>query len=162
MTKTPMPDDAATANAMPVIIHAQYIKDLSFENPFAPDTLKPSATRPETDIGFSMDVRNIEFGDSDRTFEVTLGVSAKAVKDGRVIFLVEVQYALVVSLHNVAEDKMHPLLLMEMPRYAFPFVRQIIADLTQQAGYAPLLLSPVDFRSFYMQKFAQQEARAQA
>lgn len=144
------------AQKLPVVIHAQYIKDLSFENPNAPQSLRPAKEgKPTMDINFSMDAQKTEaLGPGvDNAYEVTLGVRATAKKDGGIAFIVEIEYGLVVSLEGVPEEKAHPLLLIEMPRYIFPFVRQMIANVTQQGGYAPLLLAPVDFRSFYRQRF---------
>ncbi|MCB9988026.1 MAG: protein-export chaperone SecB [Rhodospirillales bacterium] len=140
---------------MPVTIQSQYIKDLSFENPGAPETLMALVgSKPEMDINFTMDARQLkEMGDN--LYEVVLGVTVTAKSDVKTLFIAEVMYGLTCTLNNIAEQKKHPLLLIEMPRYMFPFVRQIIADMTQSAGYAPLLLSPVDFRRFYVNRFGQ-------
>ena len=123
--------------------------------------MRVSAGRPAMDIGFTMDARKIEDAEDAQLFEVTLGVEATASRvdaDGKptVAFIVDLQYAVLLSLNDVPEEQAHPLLLIEMPRYAFPFVRQIIADATQQAGFVPLLLQPVDFREFYMQRYGGQ------
>lgn len=141
---------------LPLVIHAQYIKDLSFENPNAPVSLRPAKDgKPTMDISFSMDAQKTDAlgPGAENPYEVTLGVRATAKKDGAIAFIVEVEYGLVVTLEGVSEERAHPLLLIEMPRYLFPFVRQVIANVTQQGGYAPLLLAPVDFRSFYRQRF---------
>ena len=154
--------DAAAQEAMrpaqrlPVVIHAQYMKDLSFENPNAPRTLRPAKEiKPTMEINFSMDAQKTDSmaPEIENAYEISLGVRATAKKDGMIAFIVEVEYGLIVSLEGVPEDKVHPMLLIEMPRYIFPFVRQMIADVTQQGGYVPLMLAPVDFRAFYMQRF---------
>ena len=144
------------AQKLPIVIHAQYMKDLSFENPNAPASLRPAKDgKPVMDISFSMDAQKTDSLGPDvaNAYEVTLGVRATAKKDGIIAFIIEIQYGLVATLEGVSEDKVHPMLLIEMPRYIFPFVRQMIANVTQQGGYVPLLLSPVDFRAFYMQRF---------
>jgi preprotein translocase subunit SecB len=142
------------AGRLPVVIHGQYIKDLSFENPNAPASLRPAKDgKPVMDINFSMDAHKIAMPGLDNAYEVTLGVAATAKKDGNIAFILEVEYALTVSLEGVAEESVHPMLLIEMPRYMFPFVRQIVANVTQQGGFMPLMLAPVDFRNFYMQRY---------
>lgn len=150
-------DDMQSINRLPVVIHAQYIKDMSIENPNAPDSLKMTGGRPSLDVAFSMDARSIKEEGMKNLFEVTLGIEATAKKDETVAFIIELQYAVLVSLNDVPDEQAHPLLLIEMPRYVFPFARQIIADATQQAGFTPLLLSPVDFRDFYVQRYGQKQ-----
>ncbi len=143
-----------TAGRLPVIIHGQYIKDLSFENPNAPASLRPAKDgKPVMDINFSMDAHKIAMPGLDNAYEVTLGVAATAKKDGNIAFILEVEYALTVSVEAMEEEKIHPMLLIEMPRYMFPFVRQIVANVTQQGGFMPLMLAPVDFRNFYAQRY---------
>jgi preprotein translocase subunit SecB len=141
------------AGNLPVTILAQYIKDLSFENPNAPDTLRRSDQRPVMDANFAMDARKIEFEGRDNIYEVVLGLQTAAKKGDKIAFMCEIQYGILVDMSQVPADQHHPMLLIEMPRFAFPFVRQIVSNLTQQAGYMPLLLAPADFRAFYMQRF---------
>ena len=127
--------------------------------------MRASAGRPTMDISFTMDARKIEDAEDAHLFEVTLGVEATARRvdaagKEMVAFIVDLQYGVLLSLNEISEDQAHPLLLIEMPRYAFPFVRQIIADATQQAGFVPLLLQPVDFREFYLQRYGAQKETA--
>lgn len=148
-------DDGRMAGHMPVMIHAQYIKDLSFENPNAPGALQPRGEgRPTMDVNFSMDARQLEESGRDNLYEVVLGVNVAARRGDETLFLIEILYGIKCSLRAVPAEKRHAMLLIEMPRHAFPFVRQIVANLTQQAGYMPLLLSPVDFKRFYIENFA--------
>ena len=149
-------------NRLPVVIHGQYIKDFSLENPNAPQAMRANAGWPTMEIGFTMDARKIEDAEDANLFEVTLGVEAitkRVDEHGKemIAFIVDLQYGVLLSLNEVSEEQTHPLLLIEMPRYAFPFVRQIIADATQQAGFVPLLLQPVDFREFYLQRYGGQK-----
>lgn len=159
-------DDTARpfAARLPVMIHGQYLKDLSFENPNAPQILRGGQGKPVMDVNFSMEARNIDpIEGNDRLYEVTLGVEATAKRGERTAFICEVQYAVLVSVgQDVPEDQIHPLLLIEMPRFAFPFVRQIVADMTQSAGFMPLLMAPVDFRAFYVQRFGGKDRAAAA
>ena len=144
-------------NRLPVTILAQYVKDLSLENPNAPDSLRPGSGRPQTDINFTMDARSVPDAENPGLYEVVLGVEVTAKVDDRVSFIVELQYGVLAALGNLPEEQIHPLLLVELPRLAFPFARQIIADATQAAGFPPLLLQPVDFREFYQRRNAEMD-----
>ena len=159
---TPAPGEGQQLNSLPLMIHAQYIKDLSIENPNAPASLKAGPGRPTLDVNFTMDAQKIKDEGPGNLFEVTLGIEATARRDDLVAFIVELQYSVLVSISNIPDEQVHPLLLVEMPRYAFPFARQIIADATQQAGFSPLLLAPVDFREFYLQRYGQPDSKAPA
>lgn len=158
MTDAPT-ENQNTQNAaagLPVTVLSQYVKDLSFENPNAPLTLRHSDDRPVMDASFSMDARRLEWEGRDFVYEVTLGIRTIAQKGDKAAFVCELEYGILCELRGVPEDQHHPLLLIEMPRLAFPFVRQIVATLTQQAGYMPLLLAPVDFRALYIQQFGEE------
>lgn len=146
---------------MPVTIMAQYVKDLSFENPNAPDSLRNGTERPVMDANFAMDARRVDWEGRNYIYEVVLGLKTAARKGEKTAFMCEIQYGILVDLSQIPEDQHHPMLLIEMPRFAFPFVRQIVANLTQQAGYMPLLLAPADFKAFYMQRFGEEIRRAQ-
>ena len=150
-----------TAGNLPIVIHAQYIKDMSFENPNTPQSLRSSNAGPEMDVNIGMDARKLEDGEAKNLYEVALNVRAEAKKDGEVMFLAELQYGMAVSLNDVPEDQHHPILLIEIPRMAFPYARQILSDLTVQGGYPPLLLNPVDFHALYVDRFKDEIEAAQ-
>jgi len=155
-------DDKIIAQDMPINIHAQYIRDLSFENPNAPDSLRTTTTAPEMDINIGMDARRLEGDEIKNLFEVVLNVRAAATRGEDPVFIAELQYGITVSIGDeVPEDNHHPLLLIEIPRMAFPFVRQIMSDVTVQGGYPPLLLNPVDFHALYMNRFGKEIEAAQ-
>jgi preprotein translocase subunit SecB len=158
---------AKLQRGLPVTIHGQYVKDISFENPNAPESLWADLGQPAMDINFSMGAKRIEMESGKVMFEVTLGVTATAKRGDMVGYIAEVEYAVLASLNGVPESHQHPTLLIKIPEFAFPFVRQIIADITQQGGYMPLLLAPVDFRAMYIDRFGdkdlpQKEAAAKA
>lgn len=157
-----MPDNVKSVDRLPVTIHAQYIRDLSFENPNAPMPLRKSDGDPFIDVDFSMDARKIEIKDYDDAFEVVMLVSIRAKKGEITTFICELEYGIMVTLHDVPSEKAHPLLLIEMPNYMFPYVRQIISDLTQQAGYMPFYLSPVNFKALYRKRFGGPKVSAPA
>lgn len=149
---------------LPVTIHAQYVRDLSFENPKAPDSMRASLGTPEMNVNIGMDARKLEDKEIKNLYEVALTVSATARRGEDVVFIAELIYGVTVSIGDVVpEDQHHPLLLIEIPRFAFPFARQIMATTTSQGGYPPLLLAPVDFQALYMDRFKDEiEASAKA
>ncbi len=147
-------EDKFRAADLPVSILTQYVRDISFENPNAPDSLRGGLTAPELDVNIGMDARKLPDGEIKNLYEVVLNAKAEAKRGDKVVFLAEVQYAMVVNVGaNVPEENHHPLLLIEIPRLAFPFVRQILSDLTSQGGYPPLLLGLVDFHALYLERF---------
>lgn len=152
------------ATDLPVTIHAQYIRDLSFENPEAPDSLRADSGMPEMNVNIGMDARPIEDEEIKSLYEVALSITATAKKGDNTVFVAEIVYGVTVSVGSaVPEDQHHPLLLIEIPRYAFPFARQILATTTSQGGYPPLMLNPVDFQALYMERFKEEiEASRQA
>jgi preprotein translocase subunit SecB len=138
-------------------IVAQYVKDLSFENPKAPDSLRIDG-KPSIDMGVEMNAQ----GRQDGLFEVELRLSIKASTDAMAVFHVELQYGGLFALQGVAEQDIEPLLLIECPRYLFPFAREIIARATSDGGfYPPFMLDPIDFAAIYVAR-QQQIARGPA
>jgi len=137
----------------------QYIKDLSFENPSAPGSLRQSDKQPQLDINVNVGARPV--GQSGE-LEVEITLEAKAKRANETIFVAEVKYAGVFQIRNVPQDQMGPLVLIECPRLLFPFARQILADATRQGGFPPLLIDPIDFVALYRQKMAEANVRAQA
>jgi len=124
---------------------AQYIKDLSVENPSAPQVFQWQAT-PQLDVQFNLNVSRV----SDDVHEVVLRIELKAASDQGAHFLVDLSYAGVFGMSNVPEEALAPFLLVEGPRLLFPFARQIVADAVQNLGFPPVLLDPIDFAGAYM------------
>ena len=153
--------DQVKAQSLPVQIHTQYVKDMSFENPNAPETLRPQQGSPEMDININLDAREIKEENYQALYEVVLSLTATAKREEKTVFLAEVHYGIVASLDGVPEDQHHPVLLIEVPRMAFPFARQVLADMTTSGGYPPLLLNPVDFQAMYVDRFKDQIKAAQ-
>lgn len=143
---------------VPVVIHAQYIKDLSFENPHAPDSLRTGNTeKPALNVNILLDAKKIEDAQLSALYEVTVSVKAESKRGQRTDYIVEMAYGAAVSLKDVPEDQHHPLLFIEVPRQLFPFIRHGVAQLTQGGGYVPLLLNPVDFMAMYVSRFGAKE-----
>ena len=137
-------DSSAAAPPLPTQIRvlAQFTRDLSFENPRAPDSLR-AATQPQIELGVEMSAR----GRTDGLYEVDLKLSAAAVSEGQPAFQIE----------GVPEEHLEPVLLVECPRYLFPFARRIISDATADGGFPPFMLEPIDFASVYAAQRAGQE-----
>jgi preprotein translocase subunit SecB len=157
-----MTDVDAAATAPPVAsagpqlrILAQFIRDLSFENPRAPDSLRQTS-QPNVDLGVEMSAR----GRTDGLFEVDLKLSAKATRDGEVAFHVELIYGGLFEVQGVENEALEPALLTECPRYLFPFARQIIAEMTSSGGFPPFMLEPLDFGAIYASQQVQREGGA--
>jgi len=137
--------------AMPQIgVLAQYVKDLSFENPHAPRSLAPSGQQPAINIQINVDASPVSGTD----FEVTLRLEGKAESQGMVLFAFELIFAGVFRIQNVPQDSIQPVVLIECPRLLFPFAREIIATTVRNGGFSPLLLEPVDFVALYRQRLA--------
>ena len=143
---------APAASTQPGIhVLGQYIKDLSFENPNAPRSLRPSDKAPKLDVNVNVNARP----QSESEFEIELKLDAKAARGDETLFIAEVSYAGLFQIRNVPQEHMHPLLLIECPRLLFPFARQILADATRQGGFPPLMIDPVDFAALYRQRMAE-------
>lgn len=153
-------ENAANEKNSGVVMHAQYLKDLSFENPNAPAALTSDGGAPEMDIKIGIDARKIpDNGDLKNLHESVLSIRAQAKrKNGDVMFIAELQYCVAVAIKESAmpEDQIHPFLYIEVPRMAFPFARQVLADTTVRGGFPPLLLQLVDFHALYLDRFAKE------
>ena len=127
-------------------ILAQFVRDLSFENPKAPESLRIEG-KPAIDLGVELNAQ----GRPDGLFEVDLKLSIKATTDAMTVFHVELLYGGLFQLNNVAPQDIEPMLLIECPRYLFPFARQIVASATADGGfYPPFMLEPIDFAGIYI------------
>src|SRR5579875_2158589 len=143
----------------PLVVNIQYVKDLSFEVPGAPQIFSSLRTQPGVQINLDVQARRIQEGQ--QVFEVTLAIRAEATEQPagageeqssvasgggqRTVFIAELAYAGIFTLNGVPENSVEPVLLVECPRLLFPFARTILADVTREGGFAPVLLQPIDF-----------------
>ena len=139
-----------------LIVHAQYIKDFSFENPNAPKILIENHGQPDVEINVSVAAKLI----GDNQYEVLLNLGAKAVADETTMFLVDLTYAGLVSPQSVGENDINPLIMIEAPRLLFPFARALISDATRDGGFMPLNIQPVDFVAVYQNNLERQASAA--
>ena len=144
----PGPNPNPPPQAGPLTVHGQYIKDFSFENPRAPQSLIEQK-QPQLALNVNVTTRQFDA----KTFEVTLTVEANATTaEKEPLFMLELVYAGTVSLGEVPQEAFGPLLLIETPRLLFPFARAIVANATREAGFPPLNIAPVDFVALYRQQ----------
>jgi preprotein translocase subunit SecB len=145
------------AGAEPQIsVLAQYVKDLSVENPSAPAVFQWTE-QANLDVQFNINVDKV----GEDVHEVTLKIDVAARSGQGVHFVVDLSYAGLIGLRNLPEEALGPVLLIEAPRLLFPFARQIIADAVTGAGFPPLMLDPIDFGAAYLSQLqAAQESGA--
>jgi preprotein translocase subunit SecB len=166
MTDVPVSDtevpaaDQGAQNAQPggFRILTQYVRDLSFENPKAPESLRLEG-KPAIDMGVELNAQ----GRPDGLFEVDIRLNVKATSEQTPVFNIELVYGGLFQLNNVAPADIEPMLLIECPRYLFPFAREIVARATSDGGfYPPFMMDPIDFVAIYMARQQQMAANADA
>ena len=148
-------NDKQTAQASLNVL-AQYVKDLSFESPNAPNSLRGRDKAPTININVNVNANPL----SEKEFDVHLTLNAKASSGNDVLFNVELIYGGVFRIEGFPQEHMLPLLFIECPRLLFPFARQIVADATRNGGFPPLMLDPIDFAQMFQQRMAEEQARA--
>jgi preprotein translocase subunit SecB len=151
---------ASTANgdgaalAQPgVRVLAQFVRDLSFENPRAPESLRTGLAQPQIDLNVEMNARVRPDG----LYEVDLKLTAKAQSEGQPNFHVELLYGGLFQITGVPEADLEPVLLIECPRFLFPFARRVIADVTVDGGFPPFMLEPIDFAAVFAARRTQMD-----
>lgn len=159
LTDLNMDPAANGADTGPVAgIISQYVKDLSVENPNAPESFQYT-DKPQIDLQFNIGAKPV----NDEVHEVELKVNVTAKTDQGSVYLVELSYCGLIGMRNMPDEQMHAFMYAEAPRLLFPFARRVIADATRDAGFQPLMLDPIDFNGLYMQQLqakAEQEAAA--
>lgn len=140
-----------------ISVNSQYLKDLSFENPNAPYSIGALTEAPEVDIALDVNVTKLEEID---TYEVSLKIETKAVnpKDSKIVFVVDLEYAGIFTLQNIPNDQKTILLGVHCPAMLFPFARKILASVTQDGGYQPLMIDPIDFGALFQKKMLEEQA----
>lgn len=135
-----------------------YIKDLSFENPHAPEVFSAQGQEPSVEVNLQLDNKKID----DDNWEVALQINAKVVNksDKKVLFILEIEHAAVFLMKNIPEEHIAPLLGVDCPTLLFPFTRQIVSQASIDGGYVPFMMEPVNFMALYQnaQKKKQEEA----
>ena len=145
--------DGGTRAAPRLSIRAQYVKDLSFENPNAPSSLRSERSQPVINVDVDVDARSL--GNSN--YEVGLRITANASRGDSTLFVVELQYSGVFLIQNFPPERLESACMIECPRIMFPFARRVIAETTRDGGFAPLLLDPINFSELYRQHRAKRD-----
>ena len=151
---TQNPTAAGQQPPQPLVVNIQYVKDLSFEVPGAPQVFTQLKTSPQVNINLDVQARRVQ--DGQNIFEVALVIRAEAHDtsgqgNGQAqsvpptVFVAELTYAGVFTLNGLPENAVEPVLLVECPRILFPFARNILSDVTRDGGFPPVLLQPIDF-----------------
>lgn len=130
-------------------IISQYVKDLSVENPNAPACYQ-WADAPQLDVQFNIAATPVE----GEVHEIELKIKVTAKAEAGTAYIVELAYAGLIGMRNLDEANMHAFCFAEAPRLLFPFTRRVLADAVRDAGFAPLVLEPIDFNGLYLQQLA--------
>lgn len=151
-------NEGAATGGPPIVVNVQYVKDFSFENPNAPQSLLATNGAPEVAVNVNVGARSLQTD----TYEVTLSLTATAKHESTTAFICEVAYAGIFTLNGVPAEHVQPVLLIECPRLLFPFARAMVADATRDGGFPPLLIQPIDFVELYRREAGGAETSASA
>ena len=144
-------------NAPHIAVSAQYIKDLSFENPNAPDILSTHDKQPNIDLSLDLKTKKMP---EEGNYEVEISISAKAMVEKDTMFIVDLKYAGIFHLINIPKDQIEAMLAVHCPAIIFPYARRIISNTTQDGGFYPLSIDPVDFGMLYSKKMMENSAKS--
>ena len=151
MTDTGKTTTAEDNKNFQFIINTQYLKDLSFENPKAPDSLKIFDSKPEIKIDIDINSKPLK-NHGDDIYEVNLMIKGSTTVKNEIMFLIEATYSGIFTIKNAPSDVLEKVLLIECPKFLFPFLRTIIANNTRDGGFPPLMITPIDFVGLYESK----------
>jgi len=146
--ETPNGQNGMDPDAPRVQVVGQYIKDLSFENPGAPNN---PAVRPQIELNVDLQVRQLQV----EHFEVEMKLRVNATAEEKPLFLLELVYAGLFQLHAIPDEIKQQVLLIEAPHIMFPFARRIVADVIRDGGMPPLMIEPIDFAALFRARTAQ-------
>ncbi len=149
------PNGAAAAQG-PLVVNLQYVKDLSFEVPGAPEVFAQLREQPRVDIALDVQARPLAAANNPggNMFEVVLQIRCDAKSADTTAFIAELAYCGIFTV-NVPQESLEPVLLVECPRLLFPFARNILADATREGGFMPVLLTPIDFVALWQSRRGQ-------
>ena len=139
-TATPAPSTAPA-----IFLRAQYIKDLSFENPRAPASLFAMKEAPVMEVSVNLGAQRLD----ENVFEVAIQIGVRATSEKTTVFLIDLVYAGVVELQNIAEENLETVLFIQAASLVYPFARRVVADVARDGGFPPVALEPLDFTAMY-------------
>lgn len=166
---TPSPQASGQPQPPPLVVNIQYVKDLSFEVPGAPQIFSQLRAQPQVNINLDVQARRVQEGQN--VFEVAIVIRAEAhdaspqgngqaAPAPATVFVAELTYAGVFTVNGLPENAIEPVLLVECPRILFPFARNILSDVTRDGGFPPVLLQPIDFVALWQSRRNQAQAAA--
>lgn len=125
-----------------------YVKDLSFENPNAPQIFTAQQKMdPSVEVNLQLNHKKIDEDNWEVALQITAKVSSK--EDSKVLFILEIEHAAVFLLRNIPQEHITMLLGVDCPTLLFPFTRQIVSQVSVDGGYIPFLMEPVNFMALY-------------
>jgi len=151
----PAPQGAGEPQPPSFSIERIYTKDLSLENPGAPQSLQLTE-QPQVEIG--MRTRGEQIAPDVYEYVLTLTVTATIA--GKTIFLVETSQAGIFAIRGIPPEQLQPVMAINCPNVLFPYARETIANATMRAGFPPIHLAPINFEMLYQEQLAQQQAPA--
>lgn len=149
---------AAPADKPAIFLRAQYIKDLSFENPRAPASIFSLRENPQMDVSVNLGAQRLD----EKVFELSIHIAARAIAEKTTVFLCDVVYAGVIEVQAIPDEQLESVMFIQGAQLLYPFARRVIADLTRDGGFPPLQLDPMDFAGMYLQQQAQKVPAATA
>lgn len=134
---------------------SQYVKDLSFENPNIRKLITSPGEPPNINVEVAVSADKI---DTD-LYESSILFKASATNNVGTIYVLETDYAGMFKIESVPEQALEPFLLISGPTMLFPFMRRLVADVTREGGFPPLMLDPIDFANLYFRRKQEEEKR---
>jgi preprotein translocase subunit SecB len=129
-----------------------YLKDLSIENPGAPQSFKMTEA-PQIEVGLRTATEALE----PAIYESVLTMTVTARIGDKTMFLVEASPAGIFTIRGVSDQQLGLVLATHCPTVLFPYVRETIADATTRMGFPPIHLAPINFEALYAQQLSQQQ-----
>lgn len=144
MTETPTP---TASNRPSMFLRAQYIKDLSFENPRAPASIFSLREPPQMEVAINLGAQRLD----EQVYEVAIQIQVRAMAEKTTVFLCDLVYAGVIEVQNIPEAQVEQTLFIQGAQLVYPFARRVVADVTRDGGFPPIALEPIDFAALYEQ-----------
>lgn len=141
-------EDSAPQAGASIALRAQYIKDLSFENPRAPQSLFSLKEPPQMEVSINLGAQRLD----ESVFELAIQIVARAISDNATLFIVDLTYAGVLEIKNVPSEAIDQIVFIQGGFLLYPFARRVVVDITRDGGFPPLQMDPIDFFSLYNQQ----------
>jgi len=155
-------NQGTAANEAPVFrLQKLYVKDLSFENPNAPECFTvQTGNQPKVEVNLTLENKKLA---GDDNYEVLIKITAKVTHgdDAKVMFIIELDHCGIFTIKNIPAEHMNAVLAVDCPTMMFPYTRQIVSQTTVDGGFVPFLMEPVNFLALYQNAQKQQQDKQQ-